>query len=43
VIWENVIGFRQQLSMMSFEAFELKIVANYPVHTRTEKELSNEI
>jgi len=32
---EDAIGFRQQLSM-SFEAFELGIVVNYPVHTWTE-------
>jgi len=32
----NVIGFRQQLSITSFEVFELEIVVNYPVHTWTE-------
>jgi len=32
----NAIGFRQQLSTTSFEAFELEIVVNYPVHTWTE-------
>ena len=26
------IGFRQQLSTTSFEAFELEIVVNKPVH-----------
>jgi len=29
----DVTGFRQQLSMMSYEAFELEITVNYPVHT----------
>ena len=29
----DTIGFRQQLSTTSFEAFELEIVVNYPVHT----------
>ena len=29
-------GFRQQLSTMSFEAFELEILVNYTVHTPTE-------
>ena len=29
----DAIGFRQQLSMMSFEAFELEIMVNYPVHS----------
>jgi len=32
----DAIGFRQQLSMTSFEAFELEITVNYPVHTGTE-------
>jgi len=32
----DAIGFRQQLSTTSFEAFELEIVVNYPVHTSTE-------
>jgi len=27
------IGFKQQLSMTSFEASELEITVNYPVHT----------
>jgi len=31
-----MIGFRQQLSTTSFEAFELEITVNYPVHTWTE-------
>ena len=29
----DVIGFRQQPSTTSFEAFELEITLNYPVHT----------
>jgi len=29
----DAIGFRQQLSMTSFEAFELEIAVNYPIHT----------
>jgi len=29
-------GFRQQLSTTSFEAFELEITVNYPVHAWTE-------
>ena len=29
----DAVGFRQQLSMTSFEAFELEIAVNYPVHT----------
>jgi len=29
----DAIGFRQQLSTTSFEAFELDIVVNYPVYT----------
>jgi len=29
----DAIGFRQQLSTTSFEAFELEITVNYPVHT----------
>jgi len=30
----DVIGFRQQLSTTSFEAFELEITVNcFPVHT----------
>jgi len=29
----DAIGFKQQLSTPSFEAFELEIVVNYPVHT----------
>jgi len=29
----DTIGFRQQLSTTSFEAFELEITVNYPVHT----------
>ena len=29
----DAIGFRQQLSTTSFEAFELEIMVNYPVHT----------
>jgi len=28
----DAIGFRQQLSTTSFEAFELEITVNYPVH-----------
>jgi len=28
----DVVGFRQQLSMTSFEAFELEIAVNYPVN-----------
>jgi len=32
----DAIGFRQQLSTTSFEAFELDIVVNYPVYTWTE-------
>jgi len=28
----DAIGFRQQLSTTSFEAFELEIAVNYPVH-----------
>jgi len=31
-----VTGFRQQLSTTSFEAFELEITLNYPVHIWTE-------
>jgi len=31
----DVIGFRQQLSTMLFEPFELEITVNYPVHTWT--------
>ena len=33
---EDAIGFRQQLITTSFEAFELEITVNYPVHTWTE-------
>jgi len=29
----DAIGFRQQLSTTSIEAFELEITVNYPVHT----------
>jgi len=29
----DVIGLRQQLSTTSFEACELEITVNYPVHT----------
>jgi len=29
----DATGFRQQLSTTSFEAFELEITENYPVHT----------
>jgi len=29
---EDAIGFRDQLSRTSFEAFELEITVNYPVH-----------
>ena len=29
----DAIGFRQQLSTKSFEACELEITVNYPVHT----------
>jgi len=38
VRWEMRLAseFRQQLSTTSFEAFELEIVVNYPVHTWTE-------
>ena len=32
----DAIGFRQQLSTTSFEAFELEITVNIPVHTWTE-------
>ena len=32
----DAIGFRQQLSTTSCEAFELEITVNYPVHTLTE-------
>jgi len=32
----DAIGFKQQLSTTSFEAFELDIVVNYSVHTSTE-------
>jgi len=28
----DAIGFRPQLSTTSFEAFELEITVNYPVH-----------
>jgi len=34
----DTIGFRQQLSTTSFEAFELEIVVNCLVHTWTENE-----
>ena len=29
----DAIGFRKQLSTTLFEAFELEIAVNYPVHT----------
>jgi len=29
----DATGFRQQLSMTSFEASELEVAVNYPVHT----------
>jgi len=29
----DAIGFRQRLSTTSYEAFELEIAVNYPVHT----------
>ena len=32
----DAIGFRQQLSTTSCEAFELEITVNYPAHTLTE-------
>ena len=32
----DAIGFRQQLSTTSSEAFDLEITLNYPVHTLTE-------
>jgi len=32
----DATDFRQQLSMTSFEAFELEIAVNYPVRTSTE-------
>jgi len=32
----DAIGFRQQLSTTLFEAFELEITVNYPLHTWTE-------
>ena len=32
----DAIGFRQQLSTTSCEAFELEITVNYPVRTLTE-------
>jgi len=31
----DAIGFRYQLSTMSFEAYELELEVNYPVHTST--------
>jgi len=34
----DAIGFRQQLNTTSFEAFELEITVNYPVHTWTEND-----
>ena len=34
ILFYDAIGFRQQLSTTSFDAFELEIAVNYPVHTR---------